>query len=192
MTTCEPLSNGGSQNHDPESTLFAVDFPASHSPVPALVEESPMRTGCGQKWRPSFAWFDRDTSSWKTSQLSLPTMTPGESCSPTWPRSGSMRNGQCYQRALWVLHTHETECFFWPTPRAMMSRVKVHFVARREGGYGLNLEEVVAQRESGPVDGYLNPRWIEWLMGFPQRWCEVLFTPLETPSSPKSPNTLAG
>jgi hypothetical protein len=73
----------------------------------------------------------------------------------------------------------------------MMSRVKVHFVARREG-YGLNLEEVVAQREPAPVDGYLNPRWIEWLMGFPQRWCEVPSAPSETPLSRKSPNTSAG
>jgi hypothetical protein len=61
-----------------------------------------------------------------------------------------------------------------------MCRVKVHFRERREG-YGLNLEEVVALREAGPVDGYLSPRWIEWLMGFPLGWCETPFTPSETP-----------
>lgn len=61
-----------------------------------------------------------------------------------------------------------------------MCRVKVHFRARRVG-FGLNLEEVVALRESGPVDGYLNPRWIEWLMGFPLGWCETPSTLSGTP-----------
>jgi hypothetical protein len=69
-----------------------------------------------------------------------------------------------------------------------MARIKVHFRARREG-YGLNLEEVVAIGEGRPVDGYLNPRWIEWLMGFPLRWCELPSTPSATPSSHKSPST---
>lgn len=53
-----------------------------------------------------------------------------------------------------------------------MARIKVHFSARREG-FGLNLEEVVALRQGSEADGYLNPRWIEWLMGFPPRWCDL-------------------
>lgn len=31
-----------------------------------------------------------------------------------------------------------------------------------------SLEQKIAAR-GGPV-GYMNPRWIEWLMGFPARW----------------------
>jgi hypothetical protein len=54
-------------------------------------------------------------------------------------------------------------------------------------GAGLNLEEVVALR--GDTGGYLNPRWIEWHMGFPADWSEIPFMPSETPSSPKSLNT---
>jgi hypothetical protein len=72
-----------------------------------------------------------------------------------------------------------------------MSRIKVHFRSER-AGYGLNLEEVVALREPGPVDGYLNPRWIEWLMGFPPGWCETSSPHSATPSSPRSPNTSDG
>jgi hypothetical protein len=66
--------------------------------------------------------------------------------------------------------------------------MKVHFSRRREG-YGLNLEEVVALREPGPVDGYLNPRWVEWLMGFPTRWSATSSTVSATPSFRESRST---
>lgn len=43
-----------------------------------------------------FAAYDRDSSSWKT----LPTTDASDSMpySATWPRSGSMRNGQVFER----------------------------------------------------------------------------------------------
>ena len=34
------------------------------------------------------------------------------------------------------------------------------------------------------IGGPLNPRFVEWLMGFPDGWTDL--EPLETPSSPKS------
>ena len=34
---------------------------------------------------------------------------------------------------------------------------------------------------AGRAGGYLNPRWIEWLMGFPVGWCELPSKPSETP-----------
>lgn len=52
-----------------------------------------------------------------------------------------------------------------------MARIKVH-VSPRFGKRGRNLEEVVALRD-GDQDGYLSPRWIEWLMGFPVGWCPI-------------------
>lgn len=51
-----------------------------------------------------------------------------------------------------------------------------------------NLEEVVAIRD-GAQDGYLNPRWIEWLLGFPLGWCDPNLVHLETWFSPELPNT---
>jgi len=47
--------------------------------------------------------------------------------------------------------------------------------------------------ESGievPQTGRLNPRWVEWLMGFPIGWTDLEGS--ETPSSHKSPNTSEG
>ena len=49
---------------------------------------------CGQKWRESFAKFDRDSSSWK-----IPQTLPGWDLtvsSETWPKWGTMRNGVCW------------------------------------------------------------------------------------------------
>ena len=44
-------------------------------------------------------------------------------------------------------------------------------------------DEIALTDHSG---GYLNPEWIEWLMGFPLRWTDLEDS--ETLSSRKSPN----
>lgn len=43
----------------------------------------------------------------------------------------------------------------------------------------MNIEEAVG--EDSAANGYLNPRWIEWLMGFPVGWCDLNSKPSETP-----------
>ena len=190
MTTSEQLPIGGLENLAPPSTSYAAASPANHSATLDYAEESLTSGGDGRGSLTWFAQYDPDTSSWRTSQLSLDTLTPSDGSSLTWPRSGSMRTGLCYPRAPWVPHTHANACFSWPTARAQMSRVKVHFRNRREG-YGLNLEEVVALREADQVNGYLNPRWIEWLMGFPSGWSRTSSTRSATRSSPRSRSSSA-
>ena len=49
----------------------------------------------GQNTLESFASYDPDTSSWKTSQLSL--LGDSTPYSETWPRAGMMRNGTSYR-----------------------------------------------------------------------------------------------
>jgi hypothetical protein len=51
------------------------------------------------------------------------------------------------------------------------------------------LEQRVAMR--GDTGGYLNPTWVEWLMGFPSGWLPPPCEPSATPSSPPQPNTSA-
>jgi hypothetical protein len=58
-----------------------------------------------------------------------------------------------------------------------MSRITCHIISDKRTG--MNLEEVVAER--GETGGYLNPRWIEWLMGYPSGWCVTPYTPSATP-----------
>ena len=61
----------------------------------ALSEES--GADCGESTPGSFAMFDLATASWKTHQCSL--FGGLESFSGTWPRSGMMLRGRCYQLA---------------------------------------------------------------------------------------------
>ena len=50
----------------------------------------------GWKWPASFARYDPGSCSWRTRQCSL--LGGLESYSATWPRWGSMRNGECSER----------------------------------------------------------------------------------------------
>jgi len=68
----------------------------------------------GEKWPASLARYDRDTSSWKTAQLSL--LGDSEPSSVTWPRSGLMHDGQCWELPRLTLTTTEKESGYWPTP----------------------------------------------------------------------------
>lgn len=186
MTTYAQPPNGGPLDQDPLFDWSPAASPASPSrPLgSAEVRETPVGDGPGSVL--SFAQYDPGTSSWRTSQTSLMTPTPSGGCSVTWPKTGSMRTGRCYRRAPWVHHIDVAACIWWPTARSTMAKVMVKIRPKRDG-YGLNLEEVVAAR--GETGGYLNPRWIEWLMGFPAGWSSTSFTPSETQSSPKSENS---
>src|SRR5207237_4447561 len=67
----------------------------------------------------SFARWDRDSSYWRTSQVSfLPE--DSQPASVTLPNSGSLRSGQLYPQPLLVLRTSESGCSSWPTPDASM------------------------------------------------------------------------
>lgn len=62
------------------------------------------------------AFYDRESSCWRTSQGSF-DLGLGES-SPTWPSSGSMRNGALCERPPLVLAIVESDCSLLPTPAA--------------------------------------------------------------------------
>ena len=72
----------------------------------------------------------------------------------------------------------------WPTPASANSKgaVKARYLGSPE--YRGNLDEAVRTSEK---DGQMNPPWVEWLMGFPIGHTDL--QPLETQSSPKSPNS---
>ncbi|HEX8894444.1 MAG TPA: hypothetical protein VF783_14030 [Terriglobales bacterium] len=72
--------------------------------------------GSGRKWLASFARYDHDSSSWKTAQCSL--LGDSDEFSETWPRWGSMRNGESYLRQIPALPICESGSGLWPTPQA--------------------------------------------------------------------------
>jgi hypothetical protein len=55
---------------------------------------------CGRKQLMSFAEYDHDSRSWKTSQVCLLTNTLDE-YSETWPKAGLMLDGVCYPQPKW-------------------------------------------------------------------------------------------
>ena len=118
----------------------------------------------GARWPAPLVRYDRDMCSWKTAQLSL--LVGLESFSETWPRWGMMRDGECWERVAQVPHNHGNAAGLWHTPRCQASGrlVKIRTQARARGGDNGNLEEQVAVR-MGVDHGYLNPAWLEWLMG---------------------------
>jgi hypothetical protein len=71
----------------------------------------------GVKWRGSFARYDRASSTWKTLQCSF--LEDSIEYSETWPRSGAMRNGECYLRPMLAPRTYEKDSGFLPTPVAV-------------------------------------------------------------------------
>ena len=105
----------------------------------------------GEKWRGSLAKYDRDSSSWRTLQCSL--LAGLDEFSATWPRWGTMRNGECSGLATPVRLTSETgygSSERWPTPRkcsAMAATMSENLAGRRRG----NLEEAVALKIFWPT-----------------------------------------
>lgn len=69
---------------------------------------------CGWKWPASFVKYDPASRSWKTRQSSL--LGGLESFSETWPRWGSMLDGECLALTTPAPLTSATASGSWPTP----------------------------------------------------------------------------
>jgi hypothetical protein len=145
---------------------------ATPDPEPDLRESAAVVPGANMPV--SFANYDPATSSWRTWQLCLDG--EWERFSEPFPRSGTMRNGQCFPRAPWVRHIHGSECSLWPTPTkslasgggcAKEAERALKGVTRPSGHrITLRLTDLVKLRDGGLI----NPQWVEWLMGFPVDW----------------------
>lgn len=88
--------------------------------------------------------------------------------------SGTTRNGTAYRHAPSALPTYELASGFWPTPVADDTGYR----SKPFSQGGVSLSHVLG----GPT----NPRWLEWLMGFPVGWSNAEH--LETPWSRPSPS----
>ena len=101
-----------------KSTSFPAVFLAKTFPNQNKTRKGSKDHGAdfGSKWRESFVKFDPDSSSWKTRQRSL--FGDWEKFLATWPKWGSMRNGECWALDTSERLTKETEFGFWPTPTA--------------------------------------------------------------------------
>jgi hypothetical protein len=142
----------------------------------------------------SFAWFDPSTSSWKTYQQSF--LTDLTLYLGNWPKQGLMRNGRAYRQVLWAPAIKEIGGGLLPTPRAqepgstshthgdsVMERVCLKMgvptkkypntlptpVARDWKGVG-RVDQLPTVLTPTGAATYLNPSFVEEMMGFPIGW----------------------
>ena len=109
--TSQPIE----QNHT-QRQLFQLDFHAKTSAWRGDSKASQRLQGLVSSTNSSepYAWYDQNTSSWKTYQLSL--LTEWTSFSLNFTRQGTMRNGAVFQAALLELATKEIDFGLLPTP----------------------------------------------------------------------------
>lgn len=92
------------------------------------------------------------------------------------PKSGLMLCGHIFALPTLALRNIENASLLWPTPNASDNkRISKgnYFDSRRvrRGGWD-NLTEAIVTVE-GTGAGYINPRWEECLMGYPDNWTQV-------------------
>lgn len=99
-------------------TWFLEDFLVRTSPS-QVTETDSTESGpdSGGKWFGSFTRWNPETSTWRTPQCSL--LGGSDEFSETWPNSGSMRNGECWERSTLELHISESGSGLLPTPVAI-------------------------------------------------------------------------
>jgi hypothetical protein len=98
-------------------TLYLVDFPARTSAQPGEVPVSKVSDpACGWKWPASSVKYSPSSRSWKTRQCSL--LGGLEEFSETWPRWGSMLDGECSALPTPARRTNESASGSWPTIRS--------------------------------------------------------------------------
>src|SRR5215471_5910575 len=154
------------------SILSAADSPARISVLPDTVADSTVNAADSGMILPgSFAWYDRASCSWKMWQLCFSGGL--EIFSEPFPIAGSMRNGQLFPRAPWVLHICDNDCSLWPTPTASMDGrgfgIPLHDKSGRfRRSIVLRVQELV--RKHG---WRIHPNFTEALMNLPQDWTAI-------------------
>ncbi len=131
---------------------------------------------CGQKWRGSFAKFDRDSYSWK-----IPQTLPGWDLtvsSETWPKWGTMRNGVCWELMPLDYPIIAPDYGFLPTMRACIAKHGLCWKRAEEGKPKGNLEDYLAYlyvKNGGKrVRGMcVSASFAALMMGWPQKWTSL-------------------
>ena len=158
--TCEHLT--ASRGEDVlTSFLEALPAKTSVAPIQGVKDSTEKKADSGRRCTALFARYHPASSSLRIVQISL-IEGWDESCQ-TWPRWGTMHNGECWERTQLAPRTSEKGSGFWQTPVAddSVSRAKGKYNSRGEPKLSA---QVLLRSEGG---GTLNPTWVAWLMGWP-------------------------
>ena len=164
MTTSEPTDQNPIQQ-----TLFAEDFLVKISQSQGKEKVSKQKLGlvCSTNSSTSYAWYDQDSSSWKTWQRSL--ITGWTSFSESFPKQGTMQNGQLYLQVHWEPVIEEADGGALPTPTARdyKGRTSVKWNEK----YGPKVIPDVLTQTGDHMS--VSPYFLEEVMGYPIGWTEL-------------------
>ena len=149
-------------------TSSAADIPANHLAQQENDEAQTTLDTYGLGYEMPLAHYDPDTRSWRTSgDISLWGEQPSLG---SLPKSGMTRSGVLYQQPDWVRPIDATDLLSWPTPTARDGKG-----ASGHKKLSRRLADLTyrARIVDGVTTGSLNPRWVEWLMGFPIGWTDL-------------------
>ena len=166
--------------------------PASPSPSQASDEEPKTPDTSGPRSSASLGKWDPSSCSWRMSQAMFDWASI--ECSVILPKSGSTRSGQLFERPMSELRTDESGCSSWPTAVVGDSRSSARHTTDTgvmhpgtmlldavRVWHGLHSSTVTGAESPSTSGLRLNPRFVEWLMGFPDEW--TVYEHSATPSS---------
>jgi hypothetical protein len=138
--TSEPLM--GVRGEDLLTWFREVSLAKTSAQRDEAMDWTASEVGSGRKWLGLLAKYDRDSLSWRTPQCSL--LEGSDEFSETWPRWGSMRNGESWERQTAAPITSAIESGLWPTPQAHDAQKgyaeRVGRFGTKHGGRNLNDE----------------------------------------------------
>ena len=143
---------------------FLAAFPAQTFPVPEREQESTEKPApCGDTWQGSLAKFDRASSSWRTHQCLL--FEDSTECLETFPRWGSMRDGELWEQTPPAFPITAPDCGWLPTPTTSSA------LSHKNDKVRFDCLSAWCRAKFG--SGYPNPRFWETIMAWPTSWTDA-------------------
>lgn len=160
-----------------QSQYYQEDFLASHSALPGSAGARMMTVTSGQKCSELFTncgplgslvKMCLESSIWHSTR-----------CFLTWKRKVTKSNVSLFQLAVSMPRTNGNDVPLWPTPStgASLCGGTGNFkTLQRMAAVGIITEEERRQLSQGN-GGKTNPDFVEWMMGYEQKFTELLPTP---------------
>ena len=157
--------------------LFQEDFPANHSRLPGSEWAQQMTVTSGL----SITGLSKNLGHLGLLEKMLLASSIWEStkCYLIWKAKGTKQGRLLYRLSPSMLPIEGIESGLLPTPTCNMvsGGANHNSPSVLAGKHGLNLSGALMKRNTKPlnaeVGGRLNPKWVEWLMGYPEGWTDL-------------------